>query len=97
KIFQQRAGDKNRRCSSAHRVTSIESTAAGHERQIFPQSRLPARLGSDFQLRRLACVLQTVRRWRVEERLSAAQSRRIFPRVQRYWPVGDDVAGGSEI
>ena len=57
----------------------------------------PLELGRDFQLRRLAGVLQTVRRRRLEECLSTAQSRRIFPRLQRDRPARHDVAGGSEV
>ena len=53
-------------------LLAVKPTAAGHERQFISQSRLPARLGRDFQLCRLAGIFQTVRRRRLEECLSAA-------------------------
>src|ERR1700726_2001805 len=77
KIFQQRARDQNRRGRSAYRALAVESAAAGHERQIISQPQLSARLGRNFQLRRLAGVLQAVRRRRLEKRISAPQSGRI--------------------
>src|SRR5262249_11230144 len=95
--LQQRPRDKNRSGCSAHCVASIKSVAAGHERKIISQSWLPAELGIDFQLRRLAGVLQTIRWWRLEECLSTAQPRRILPCLQRNRAVSDDVAGGSEV
>ena len=97
KILQQRARDENRRRRSANSLVAIKSATAGHERKILSQPGISAELGSDFQLRRLAGVFQTVCRRRLEERLSPSQFRGIFPRLQRDRAAGNDVAGGSEV
>ena len=53
-IFQQRACDQDRRRRSENGSAAIASGADRHERQFVSQPRLPARLGRNFLLRRLA-------------------------------------------
>src|SRR6266446_8195796 len=96
-ILQQRPRDENRRRRSANSLVAIKSATAGHERKILSQPGISAESGSDFQLRRLAGVFQTVCRRRLEKCLSAAQLGRIFSRLRRDWPPGDDASGGSKV
>src|SRR5207247_11331961 len=65
--------------------------------EISHQSILPAGLGGESQLRRLADIFQTMRRRRLEKRLSPTQSGRILSRIQRNRTTRHDAAGRSEI
>ena len=65
--------------------------------EVVPQPGLSAGLGRDLRLRRLAGLLQAVRRRRLEERLPGGEPGPVLPRLQRDRPARHDAPGGDRL
>ena len=98
KIFQQRAGDEDRRGSSAHCAAAIAiNRRRTRTTNHFAISAYPLDWEAIFDYVGWPAFFKPFAGggWKNVYRLH--NPRRILPRLQRHRPTGDDVAGGSEI